>query len=114
MKVDISLADFLRLFFLLAGGVVLIFLLFYLFVNPSHKPPLLPTLSFGMAHGMNDMVIVGIKKKFFQEEGLQLKVMIYPTGKMVLQGMLAGEVDFGIVGLGEYWLLFQHFMIYIK
>lgn len=65
-------------------------------------------VTLGFAPSLNYLTIIALEQGFFSSEGLDVTVIEYPTGKRVLKdGLLAGEVDVGVVGLGP--LAFESF-----
>jgi len=58
-------------------------------------------VTIGMAKSLNYMLLVALEQGYFSNEGLEVTIVEYSTGKRVLQdGVFAGEVDMGVVGLG--------------
>lgn len=81
--------------FLLAGG---------LFYN-NGKPPLpradeIPPLTLGLARPMDAMIHLTERLGHFTAQGLTIRLEHLPAGKKVMEGVLDGRLDMGVVGLG--------------
>lgn len=76
---------FISLILLLGTG-------WYLFARSHREPP--EKLTFAISpQTMNALPIIAIRQNYFLDEGLDLAIQEYPTGRRSLEAMLAGEAD---------------------
>jgi ABC-type nitrate/sulfonate/bicarbonate transport system substrate-binding protein len=72
-------------------------------IQAQEKSPPPPTeaVTLGLAPALNYLTLIALDQGYFSDEGLDVTVVEYSTGSRVLRdGLLAGEVEVGVIGLG--------------
>ncbi len=55
-------------------------------------------LSFGMVKASAYLTLIALNKGYFEKEGLDIKIKVYESGSLSVEGMFNDEVDVGLTG----------------